>query len=106
MRLYNVLFKDEDPSASETWLEELNPDSLQVRWGCSCQLEGLQRGCTLQLDLATLWTCCRWGPVVTAEPPNCGILQRRPSATCMLHVPATNVGSSPCWSITHPWQGA
>lgn len=33
VRLYDLLFTVDDPAASETWLEELNPDSLTVIQG-------------------------------------------------------------------------
>lgn len=33
VRLYDQLFTVEDPAASDTWLEELNPESLTVVQG-------------------------------------------------------------------------
>ncbi len=34
IRLYDVLFKSEDPGTLDTWLEDLNPDSLLKLQGC------------------------------------------------------------------------
>jgi glutaminyl-tRNA synthetase len=37
VRLYDRLFKDEDPNATENWLDSLNPDSFKALQNCKAE---------------------------------------------------------------------
>lgn len=50
-RLYDVLFKVNDPGSMETWLDELNPDSLQVRRSVEVVTTGRQAGAAVRRHL-------------------------------------------------------
>lgn len=51
-RIYDTLFKSEDPSAHEDWLSDINPRSLEVLQGClaSPNLAAAKPGDTFQFE--------------------------------------------------------
>ena len=52
-RIYDVLFRSEDPASSDEWLEDMNGDSLQVWYECVGSVNG---------EIARLWGQGRvWG---------------------------------------------
>jgi hypothetical protein len=60
-RLYDTLFKSEDPGSLDEWLEDLNPESLDTLQGCvaSPRLADAKVGSAGALGVMWVGSC--WG---------------------------------------------